>query len=81
MPPCCRIEKLRKSLGMTQADLAAKIGLGQTDISKLESGQRDPLSLDVRHAMALAKALLSTVEELFGTPIPKKKKDGDEVIS
>lgn len=68
MPPCCRIAKFRNLLGMTQGQLAAKIGMHQSDISKLESGQRDPLALEVRLAMALAKALEKTIDQIFGQP-------------
>ena len=41
-----RIAELRKSLGMTQEDLAAKCGLQRTTISKIERG-RFSVSVDM----------------------------------
>ena len=41
-----RIAELRKSLGMTQEDLAAKCGLQRTTVSKIEHG-RFSVSVDM----------------------------------
>lgn len=41
-----RIAELRKSLGMTQEDLAAKCGLQRTTVSKIERG-RFSVSVDM----------------------------------
>ena len=41
-----RIAELRKSLGMTQDDLAAKCGLQRTSVSKIERG-RFSVSVDM----------------------------------
>jgi transcriptional regulator with XRE-family HTH domain len=58
------IKKLRKSLGMTQAQLADELGTLQKVISDYESGRakppRDRLPL-------LAKALSISIDELLGT--------------
>jgi len=63
-----RIVKFRNELGLSQEQLAFKVGLNQSDISKLESGRRDPLSLDLRTAMKFAQVLGHTLEEVFGKP-------------
>lgn len=36
-----RIKKTREAKGITQAQLAKKLGVTQSDVSKIESGSRD----------------------------------------
>lgn len=36
-----RIKKTREAQGITQAQLAKKLGVSQSDVSKIESGSRD----------------------------------------
>lgn len=55
------IKKLRTQKGLTQAELAQQIGIGQTMIGHIERGAKIP-SLIV--ALDLAKALGCTVEEM-----------------
>jgi len=42
MKPITAIETIRKSKGLTQSDLAAKIGAYQKDICRWETGERKP---------------------------------------
>lgn len=56
------LRSLRVKRGMSQEELEAASGVSQAIISKIE--RRGP-SLAVAHALALAKSLGMTVEELF----------------
>lgn len=60
-----RLRLTRLARGLSQGDLARAAGITRQAISGIESGRWSP-SLDV--ALSVAKALDSTVEELFGTP-------------
>lgn len=60
-----RFRLARLALGLSQGALAETAGVTRQAISGIESGRWSP-SLDV--AIALAAALSSTVEELFGGP-------------
>ena len=55
----------RFSMDMTQQDLAKKSGVSVNQISKIERGVIKLKNVSVGNAYALAKALDSTVEELF----------------
>ena len=48
------LRQLRKSAGLTQIELAGKLGKPQSHVSKLESGER---SLRVHELVAIARAL------------------------
>jgi transcriptional regulator with XRE-family HTH domain len=48
------LEQARLDAGMTQADLAKKLGWQQTDVSKVERGER---RLDVVEFLQFAKAI------------------------
>lgn len=37
----CRLRELREQAGLTQAELAARIGVGQRQVSKIENGDLD----------------------------------------
>lgn len=54
---------MREARGLTQAELAQRIGKHQPNIARLESGRFEP---SLRTALALAVALDTTVEDLFG---------------
>jgi transcriptional regulator with XRE-family HTH domain len=59
-----RVAQLRQQSGMTQKQLAARAGLEQSNVSKLERGDHRPLIdtvLRLQHALGLR-----SIEELFG---------------
>jgi len=57
-----RIREFRAKHGMTQEDLARKVGVRRETILFLEKGKYNP-SLELAHNVA--KALKTTIEELF----------------
>ena len=58
-----KVAQLRKELGMTQEELAAKVGVARQTIIALEQGRYNP-SLGLAHA--IAKALKQKqVEDVF----------------
>lgn len=56
------IKNLRLKAGMTQADLAKKLDVDQTAVSRWESGQNKPLR---KIHKKLARVLGCTVDELM----------------
>lgn len=57
-----RLEQLRKSMGLTQAEVAARVGISRSAYTMIESGARNPrMSLQKR----LADLFGVTVDELF----------------
>jgi transcriptional regulator with XRE-family HTH domain len=68
------IRRRRAELGMSQADLAAKVGIDKRQIRRYEAGEQQPvLSL----AVTIADALEITVSELAGIPDHKINLSGD----
>ncbi len=57
-----KIKERRKALKMSQAELAAKVGVRRETIGHLEKGEYNP---SLRLAMDIAHTLKSGVEELF----------------
>lgn len=82
--------ELRKKAGLTQEELAAKLGLSAQSISKYETGAANP---DISYLPGIADALGVTIDRLFGRETvgfeegrkPKKilvrvnSEDGDKV--
>lgn len=70
------VKKSRQNLGMTQADLGAKVDRPQSSIARLESGQLGDTHFGF--IIDLATALNMDVEDLiaatFGRKIPSKPK-------
>lgn len=58
----------RSRAGLTQAELARRAGVPQSVVSDLENGKTLYPRLDT--AMALAKALGCTIDDLFTDPKP-----------
>jgi len=56
------VRRLRKELGLTQEQLAAKVGCSQPTIFGIESGRDQP---SLKLALAIADVLGSTVDDLF----------------
>ena len=57
-----RIKELRQKYGLTQEDLARKVGVRRETIVFIEKGDYNP-SLNLAHA--IAKALKTTIDTLF----------------
>lgn len=56
------IREIREKQGLTQEELAARVGVERSSISKYESGDRAPSLLVLRR---LAETLHCTVDELL----------------
>lgn len=72
------IQAARKALGLTQEDLAGRLGVARQTVAKWESGESLP---DLENAYALAKLLGVSVDDLIahneattGYPIPLRGK-------
>ncbi|MER5419523.1 helix-turn-helix domain-containing protein [Streptosporangium roseum] len=48
------LKELRKSLGKTQADVAAALGISQSRVSQIENGDLDAMELETLRAYAAA---------------------------
>ena len=62
-----RLRLARQARGFSQQQLAGMAGVSRQAVSAVESGQSDP---SLRVALALARALGMSAEELFGPDIP-----------
>lgn len=58
-----KIKLLRVKLGLTQKELAKKVGISHVTLSKIEKGNYENLTL--RTMLKLADALDTTVQDLF----------------
>lgn len=63
-----RTKALRTSLGLSQKELAKKIGVAQSSITRIEAGTTKSVSHDI--IAALAKLAGLTVEQYAGIPVP-----------
>ena len=57
-----KIRELRLKAGLTQGELAEKVGYDRTTIVKWENGSKEPLASTVK---AIANVLNVTVSELY----------------
>lgn len=57
------LKDLRDYHGISQRELARRIGVGKTTISEIERGDRLP---NVLTAIRIARAMETTVEEIWG---------------
>ena len=57
-----KVKDLRTSLGLTQAQLAEKVGVARVSIVAIESGRFLPT---IETALQISKALDSPVEKIF----------------
>jgi transcriptional regulator with XRE-family HTH domain len=72
------LKKLREEAGLSQQELAYRIGVGVTTISRWERGVSEAM-LTVPQMKALCKELGKSIEELpdeFGSP--KRSPEGEE---
>jgi len=60
--PKNRLREVRRRKGLRQSDLAKKVGVFQSEISEIETGERKP---SVYLAKRIAKALGVSLDELF----------------
>jgi putative transcriptional regulator len=58
-----RVAQGRKRAGLTQPQLAEKVGVGRASIARIEAGKTSP---SVTLALAIARELGEPVETLFG---------------
>ena len=64
------VQRLRKAAGLTQAELAERMGVDRAYVSGLELGQRNPTIVTLWH---IAKALGVKVRLFFGEERPKRR--------
>ena len=73
------ISALRKEQGMTQKDLAEKLGITDKAVSKWE---RDVACPDISLLPKLAQTLGVSVDELMNTdPTPKLQRNTDQIVN
>ena len=60
--PKNRIKELRKAKKMKQAAMADRVGILQSEISEIETGERKP---NVYLARKIAKVLGKTIDDIF----------------
>ncbi len=68
LTPSRLIRLLRRRIKMSQAELAARAGLSQAEVSRIESGRGDPrLSVlrDIFHALSCRPLLLALPEPAY----------------
>lgn len=58
-----RLKEIRKEIGINQVEVAAKIGVARTNISKYENGQLEP---NVETIGKLAELYDVSIDWLFG---------------
>ena len=66
-----RIRQLRQRAGLSQTELARRIGCLQSTLSDIETGKTDPKQTRLE---AIAGALNVPVSQLFDEPSPSAKK-------
>jgi putative transcriptional regulator len=64
-----RLRDARLAAGLTQRELAERLGVEQPHIARWESGRQEPL---VGMALRIAQALDTTVEALWMPPTEKR---------
>jgi transcriptional regulator with XRE-family HTH domain len=67
------MKRLRAKKGLTQADLARRLGLSQATIAQIETGTR----VKQAHATVATSALLSAVARLSDTQVSELLRTGD----
>lgn len=58
-----RIREIRQHIGLTQAEVAEKLGIAKQSVTNYESGKTDP---SIRNLIALASVLGVTTDYLLG---------------
>lgn len=70
MDEIIKLEELRKSLKMSQAEFASAIGMAQQQYSRYEQGKREP---QLKHIRRICKTFNVSSDWLLG--IEKKKEE------
>lgn len=65
-----RVRELREQQGLTQQQLAEKIGVNLSTLAKIEAGRNDA---SLATAVAIAKALQTTVDDLV-RPVKQERR-------
>lgn len=78
MTVALRLKQRRQQLHLTQADLALRAGISQTQISKYEIGQNEPTAYAI---IQLAKALNTSSDWILGLTDEVNELRGDEELS
>jgi transcriptional regulator with XRE-family HTH domain len=65
------VRRLRRAAGISQAELANRMGVDRAYVSGLELGQRNPTVVTLWH---LAQALNVHLRDLFGAPTRSRTK-------
>lgn len=71
---CAELIRIRRTVGLTQSDLAKKLSCHQSMIARIESGQR---RIDVVELIVLARALGTEAEgitQVVASATPKTQK-------
>lgn len=66
----------RRQAGLTQDDLAARTGLGQSTLSQYETGDMDP---SLANAVIIAVALDINIEDLAAPYRPRRRRRVEQV--
>lgn len=61
-----RIKSLRKKIGLTQAEVAQKLGIAPQSVTNYESGKTDP---SIRNLIALSAVLETSIDYLLGRSV------------
>lgn len=59
---CQRVKARRKELGLTQVEVAQRLGIGQPAYADIEAGRKEP---GIRSQYRVANALETTVHDLL----------------
>jgi transcriptional regulator with XRE-family HTH domain len=72
-----RIRTRRQQLGLSETQLAAQVGVGQWQVSRIESGERAPT---IWQLFDLARALNTSIDALLGAGAhdPAAQLDGEQ---
>ena len=72
-----KIREARKSLGMSQDDLASKLGVSKVTICWYETGERTP---SLKHFLELADILNLTLDEIVGREVSVVAEDEEDYV-
>jgi transcriptional regulator with XRE-family HTH domain len=68
---CERVKARRKELGLTQVDLAERLGMSQPAYAQIEMGRFEP---GINQVYRVAAALESTPHDLLPVPVTQDRK-------